>query len=44
MLGGGGGGGGQFQNERSSFVSCRIDPATWVSKTATYTARRKQLR
>ena len=29
------GGGDQFQNERSSFVSCRIDPATWVSKTAT---------
>ena len=28
----------------SSFVSCRIDPATWVSKTATYIARRKQLR
>ena len=22
------GGGDQFQNERSSFVSCRIDPAT----------------
>ena len=41
---GGGGGGGQFQNERSSFVSCRFDPATWESKTATYIARRKQLR
>ena len=40
----GGGGGGQFQNERSLFVSCRIDPATWVSKTATYIARKKQLR
>ena len=44
MLGGGGGGGGQFQNERSSFVSYSIDPATGVSKTATYIARRKQLR
>ena len=42
----GGGGGYPFQNECSSLVSIWIDPATWVSKTATvtYIARRKQLR
>ena len=30
----------QFQNECSSESSCRIDPATWVLKTATFIARR----